>query len=89
MRTATLLAALPLAAAAPAKRAPLLVSETGQLIEGSYIIKLKSSSGFETSAVSALAAKADAVYENLSSFSASLSEEEVESLRGDPNVRQQ
>lgn len=86
MRSAALLAALPLVAAAPAKRAPLLIDETAELIEGSYIIKLKTGEGFEASAVSALVSKADAVYEKLSSFSASLSEEEVEVLRSDPNV---
>lgn len=87
MRSATILAALPLAAAipAPAKRAPLVVPETDELIEGSYIVKLKSSEGVQT-AVSSIAADADAIYSSINSFAASLTEEEVEALRDDPNV---
>lgn len=85
MRTTALIAALPLAAAAPAQRAPLLASESAEIIDGSYIVKLKSSEGFNA-AVSSLVANADSVFPNLSSFAATLTEEEVETLRSDPSV---
>ncbi len=85
MRSATLLAALPLAATAPAKRAPLIVPESDELIEGSYIVKLKSGDGFDA-AISSIASDAEHIYSHLNSFSASLSDEEVDSLRNNPNV---
>lgn len=90
MRAATLLATLPLAAlAAPSKRAPLLTPRGADLIEGKYIVMMKpgASSKVVSAGISAIAADADHVFSRLSGFTASLTTEEVEALRNNPNVR--
>ncbi|KAH7318414.1 subtilisin-like protease PR1I [Stachybotrys elegans] len=86
MRASILIAALPLAMAAPQKRAPLIVPRDVEIIPNKYIVKLKEPAEGEVSAaidtvVSSIAADADVVYENLGGFAATLSDEEVESLR--------
>lgn len=90
MRTASLLSASALAAVAVA-RAPLKIPEGAEVIEGKYIVMMKngpqiSSSASIQSAVSSIAADADLVYKKLGGFAASLTDEEVEALRDDPNV---
>lgn len=92
MRVEALLALLPLVAAAPHKRAPLLIPRDVELIEGKYIVKMKEpekdsvSMQMISQAVASIASKAEHVYETIGGFSSSLTEEEVEKLRNDPNV---
>ena len=91
MKFSAVLAILPLALAAPQKRAPLHVPRDANLIEGHYIVKLKAPAEGEFRAavdevVANIAADADLVYENFGGFAASLSEEEVEALRSNPAV---
>lgn len=90
MRTTSLLSASALAAVASA-RAPLKTPEGAEVIEGKYIVMMKdgpqiSSSASIQSAVGSIAADADLVYKKLGGFAASLTEEEVEALRDDPNA---
>lgn len=85
MRSAALLSLLPLALAAPATRAPLYTRE--EAIEGKYIVKVKNgASASINSAIASIASNADHVYKNLGGFSASLTSEEVETLRNNPDV---
>ncbi|KAF5005491.1 hypothetical protein FDECE_8069 [Fusarium decemcellulare] len=92
MRSATLLALLPLAFAAPSKRAepaPILRPRGSKLVEGKFIVKMKS--GVQTAsvstAVSSIEADADYTYsKSFTGFAASLKEGELEKLRNDPNV---
>ncbi|KAH7312683.1 alkaline phosphatase [Stachybotrys elegans] len=90
MKFSAILAVLPLALAAPQKRAPLHVPRDVDLIEGHYIVKLKAPEGeFRTavdSVVSSIVADADHVYENFGGFAATLTPEEVEALRSNPAV---
>ncbi|KAG8410932.1 hypothetical protein J3458_016497 [Metarhizium acridum] len=91
MKASTLLAILPLAMAAPSKRsfpAPVLVPRDAQLVEGKYIVKMKEKAAFSavSSAISSIAADADYTYEAFNGFAAKLTDEELEKLRGDPNV---
>ncbi|KFA62440.1 hypothetical protein S40285_06096 [Stachybotrys chlorohalonatus IBT 40285] len=94
MRSATLLALLPLALAAPAKRsstAPLLRPRGADIVEGKYIVRMKadsvSASAAVDSAVASIAADADYTYSTtFTGFAASLTEEEVSALREDPSV---
>jgi subtilisin family serine protease len=92
MRAATLLALLPLAAAAPARRsspAPIIRARDAQLVEGKYIVRMKSDSiqASVTSAISSIAADADYTYsKSFNGFAASLSESELKALQADPNV---
>ncbi|KAI5859626.1 subtilisin-like protein [Durotheca rogersii] len=93
MRTAAFLSLLPLAFAAPAKRAtpaPLLKPRTTQLVEGKYIVKL-----YDNAAVSALddtmgifKADADHVYnvEGFKGFASTLTAEDLEKLQNHPDV---
>ncbi|KAI4869153.1 subtilisin-like protein [Hypoxylon rubiginosum] len=93
MRTAALLSLLPLAFAAPAKRAepaPLLKPRGSQLVEGKYIVKL-----YENSAISALQdtmsafqGDADHVYnvEGFKGFASALTAEDLEKLQSHPDV---
>ncbi|KAI2613486.1 subtilisin-like protein [Hypoxylon fragiforme] len=93
MRTATLLSLLPLAFAAPAKRAepaPLLKPRGSQLLEGKYIVKL-----YENSAISALAdtmsafeGDADHIYDikGFKGFASTLTPENLETLQNHPDV---
>lgn len=87
MRSVALLAALPLALAAPHKRAPLHIPRDVDLIEGKYIVKVKAQSevGIQ-SAIQSIAAQADTVFETFGGFSASLTEEELDTLRSNPDV---
>lgn len=94
MRSATLLALLPMAMAAPSttKRsspAPLITPRGADLVEGKYIVRMNkdSVSTAVSSAVSSIAASADYTYAKaFSGFAASLTEKELEALRNDPNV---
>ncbi|KAI9897998.1 hypothetical protein N3K66_006358 [Trichothecium roseum] len=95
MRSAALLALLPLALAAPstaAKRdspAPVMVPRNSELVEGKYIVRMKKDSPKTavSSAVSKIAASADYTYASgFSGFAASLSKEELKSLQNDPQV---
>ncbi|KAM5361425.1 hypothetical protein ACJZ2D_013115 [Fusarium nematophilum] len=92
MRTATLLPLLPLALAAPTKRAepaPILRPRGVQLVDGKYIVKMKTGvqAASVSSAVSSIEADADYTYENsFRGFAASLSDKELKNLQDDPNV---
>jgi subtilisin family serine protease len=95
MRSATLLALLPLAIAAPfqnAKRdrpAPVVVPRGGNAIDGKYIVRMKADaiSASVESAISSIKADADYTYSTgFNGFAASIEAEELEKLRDDPNV---
>jgi subtilisin family serine protease len=91
MRASVALALLPLALAAPQKRAPLHVPRDVNLVEGQYIVKLKAPAEGEftasiNSVVASIAADADIVYEDFGGFAATLTPEEVEALRSNPSV---
>jgi subtilisin family serine protease len=92
MRAATLLALLPLAAAAPARRsspAPILRPRDAQLVEGKFIVRMKSESmkASVMTAVSSIAAEADYTYSKaFNGFAASLSQSELEDLQNNPDV---
>ncbi|KAI1370911.1 subtilisin-like protein [Hypoxylon crocopeplum] len=93
MRTAAFLSLLPLAFAAPAKRAepaPLLKPRGSQIVEGKYIVKL-----YENAAISALEnamstfeGDADHVYnvEGFKGFASALSAADLETLQNHPDV---
>jgi hypothetical protein len=88
MLKAALLGALPLAAATPfaMKRAP--VHTPRDAVEGKYIVKMKASNSLASidSAVASIAADATNVFGALGGFAATLTPEEIETLRDDPNV---
>ncbi|KAF4976267.1 hypothetical protein FZEAL_7035 [Fusarium zealandicum] len=93
MRLSALSASLLLAGSVTAgleKRAPLITrDETG--IDGKYIVMMKPAASAKASArvkstVKSAAVEPDMVFDKLGGFSASLSAQEVESLRDDPNV---
>jgi len=92
MRAATLLALLPFAAAAPSKRsspAPVIAPRGASLIEGKYIVRMKSDaiSTASESAISSIEADADYHYkQGFQGFAASLTPKEVEKMQNDPNV---
>ncbi|KAG5957683.1 hypothetical protein E4U58_005710 [Claviceps cyperi] len=92
MKISTLLALLPLAMAAPARRAspaPVVVPRGVRLVEGKYIVKMKGDSNIQSvsSALSSIKAHADHTYtHSFHGFAASLSPDELEKLRQDPNV---
>ncbi|KJZ71263.1 hypothetical protein HIM_09336 [Hirsutella minnesotensis 3608] len=92
MRSAALLALLPLALAAPAKRsspAPVLVPRNAQAVEGRYIVRMKGGAKGESvvNAVSSIAANADHTYSHtFHGFAASLTAKELEDLKGNPDV---
>lgn len=98
MRSATLLALLPLAMAAPSvvKRdspAPLVKPRGADVVQGKYIVKFKKDVGTASiesvidSAIASVAADADYVYKSkFSGFASSLTDAEVEALQNDPNV---
>jgi hypothetical protein len=92
MRSATLLALLPFALAAPSRRAepaPVLRPRGVKLVDGKYIVKMKG--GIRAASVSAtvstIEADADYTYsKSFSGFAASLKDDEIEKLKNDPNV---
>ncbi|KAI1754385.1 subtilisin-like protease PR1K [Xylaria castorea] len=93
MRSAAILAALPLALAAPSERsspAPLLKPRNGDVIEGKYIVKMKSSSGVQILEAhkNMVASKVDYTYNSnqFAGFAASMTAEEVEALQNMPDV---
>ncbi|KAI1773885.1 subtilisin-like protein [Hypoxylon cercidicola] len=93
MRTAFLLSLLPLAFAAPAKRAepaPLLKPRGSQLVEGKYIVKLYENSAISAleDAMSAFEGDADHVYnvEGFKGFASALTAADLERLQGHPDV---
>ena len=91
MRAATLLALVPMAAALPSvhRQAPVLVPRGGNQIEGKYIVRMKSNSVSASveSAISSIAAEADYTYaRGFTGFAASLTPEELEKLKNNPNV---
>ncbi|KAI0455667.1 subtilisin-like protease PR1K [Xylaria acuta] len=93
MRSAAILAALPLALAAPSKRAspaPLLKPRNGDVIEGKFIVKMKSSTGVQILEAhkNLVASKVDYTYNSnqFTGFAASMTAEEVEALQNMPDV---
>ncbi|KAI1180050.1 subtilisin-like protease PR1K [Nemania sp. FL0916] len=93
MRSAAILAVLPLALAAPSRRAspaPLLKPRNADVIEGKYIVKMKSSSGAKIIEAhkSLVASKVDYTYnsDKFSGFAVSMTPEEVEALQNMPDV---
>lgn len=96
MKVSAILSLLPLAMAAPAslgKReggpAPLLQARDGTPIAGKYIVKMKDQTdGMSiSSAVETFSGDADHVWnEGFKGFAASLNEDEIASLRENPNV---
>ena len=92
MRASTLLAILPLACAAPSKRAspaPVLVPRNAQVIEGKYIVKFRDDipdAQFK-SLMESVKEEADQVYTNvLFGFSAALDAASLERWRNHPDV---
>ncbi|RWA08137.1 hypothetical protein EKO27_g6957 [Xylaria grammica] len=93
MRSAALLAALPLALAAPSKRAspaPLLKPRNADVIEGKYIVKMKSDAGIKVLEAhkGLVSSKVDYTYNShkFFGFAASMTAEEVENLQNMPDV---
>ncbi|TRX94902.1 hypothetical protein FHL15_004363 [Xylaria flabelliformis] len=93
MRSAVIFATLPLALAAPSKRsspAPLLKPRNSDVIEGKYIVKMKSSSGVQILEAhkNMVASKVDYTYNSnqFTGFAASMTAEEVEALQDMPDV---
>lgn len=93
MRSAAIIAALPLALAVPSKRAspaPLLKPRNADVIEGKYIVKMRSSSGIEILEAhkNMVASKIDYTYNSnkFTGFAASMTAEEVEALQNMPDV---
>lgn len=92
MRVSSLLAFLPLAMAAPSRRAnpaPVLVPRGAQVLEGKYIVKMKAEAQTSAveSAISGVSAGASHRYSHsFSGFAASLTPGELEMLQNDPNV---
>ncbi|KAI0191136.1 peptidase S8/S53 domain-containing protein [Xylaria flabelliformis] len=93
MRSAVIFATLPLALAAPSKRsspAPLLKPRNSDVIEGKYIVKMKSDSGVQILEAhkNMVASKVDYTYNSnqFTGFAASMTAEEVEALQNMPDV---
>ncbi|KAI6779266.1 Cuticle-degrading protease-like protein [Emericellopsis cladophorae] len=92
MLVSTLLALLPMAAAAPSAvrgPAPVVVPRGGTHIEGKYIVRMKSNtvSTAVHSAISSIKADADYTYQRgFAGFAASLDDDELRALQNDPNV---
>ncbi|KAI1504230.1 peptidase S8/S53 domain-containing protein [Biscogniauxia marginata] len=93
MRSAAALALLPLALAAPSKRsspAPVIKPRGAQLVDGKYIVKMKKEAeiGALESSIQAIASDADYTYKSnhFSGFASSLTDEELESLKNNPDV---
>ncbi|KAI1477367.1 subtilisin-like protein [Daldinia eschscholtzii] len=93
MRTTTALAFLPLALAAPSKRAspaPVIKPRGAQLVDGKYIVKMKADVKPESiqTSIQSVASDADFVYNSnkFKGFASSLSEEELEALKNNADV---
>ncbi|KAI1071584.1 hypothetical protein NW752_001727 [Fusarium irregulare] len=96
MRSATLLALLPFALAAPsssvsrrAEPAPVIRPRGVKLVDGKYIVKMKSGvqAASVDNTVSTLQANADYTYtKSFRGFAGSLKDDEIEKLKHDPNV---
>ncbi|KAI1465038.1 subtilisin-like protein [Daldinia caldariorum] len=93
MRTTAALALLPLALAAPSKRAspaPVIKPRGAQLVDGKYIIRMKADAKPESiqTSIQSVASDADFVYNTnkFRGFASSLSEEELEALRNNADV---
>lgn len=93
MRTATALALLPLALAAPSKRAtpaPVVKPRGAQLVEGKYIVKMKADAKADSvqSSIQSVSGDADFVYNSskFKGFAGSLSAEELEALQNNDDV---
>lgn len=92
MRVSSLLAFLPLAMAVPSRRsspAPVLVPRGAQVLEGKYIVKMRTEAHVSAveSAISGVSAGADHRYSHsFSGFAAALTPGELEILKNDPNV---
>ncbi|KAG4218934.1 hypothetical protein PC116_g32586, partial [Phytophthora cactorum] len=93
MRTTTALAFLPLALAAPSKRAspaPVIKPRGAQLVDGKYIVKMKADAKPESiqTSIQSVASDADFVYNSnkFKGFASSLSEEELEALKNNADV---
>lgn len=93
MRSASILASLPLALAAPSKRgvpAPLMKPRHGDIIEGKYIVKMKSSSTIQILEThkNMVASNVDYTYNSakFSGFAGTMTAEEVEALQDMPDV---
>ncbi|KAK7946143.1 peptidase S8/S53 domain-containing protein [Apiospora aurea] len=94
MRTATLIALLPLALAAPstkrAQPAPVIKPRGATLVDGKYIVKMKSGvkSDSMSTTMSSFAANAEHVYNTgkFNGFASALTPEELKTLQDDENV---
>ncbi|KAI1204155.1 peptidase S8/S53 domain-containing protein [Annulohypoxylon truncatum] len=93
MRTTAALALLPLALAEPSKRAtPALVIKPrgAQLIDGKYIVKMKTNVDTDSlhSSIQAISSNADFVYNSndFKGFASSLSAEELEALQNNDDI---
>nr|ANV82734.1 cuticle-degrading-prorease [Cordyceps fumosorosea] len=88
MRLSIIAAVIPLAIAAPVvEPAPLLEARGSQAIPGKYIVKLKDSATIGIMEAQAKVSSTGHVYKNvIKGFSASLTKQELERLRNDPDV---
>ncbi|KAK8141349.1 subtilisin-like serine protease [Beauveria asiatica] len=87
MRLSIIAAALPLAIAAPVVEPAPLIEARGQTIAGNYIVKLKDTATMSIMDAASKVSKPKFVYTDVfPGYAASLSPEEVERLRHDPNV---
>lgn len=93
MLTAAFLSLLPLALAAPARRAepaPLIKPRGSQLIEGKFIVKMKDqiTASVLDEAMTAFQGDADHVYnvEGFKGFASTLDEAALETLQNHPDV---
>ncbi|KAI0180665.1 peptidase S8/S53 domain-containing protein [Hypoxylon sp. FL1284] len=93
MRTATALALLPLALAAPSKRAspaPVIKPRGAQLVDGKYIVKMKAGAKADSvqTSIQSVSSDADFVYNSskFKGFAGSLSAEELEALKNNDDV---
>ncbi|UNI24386.1 hypothetical protein JDV02_010136 [Purpureocillium takamizusanense] len=91
MRAVALLALFPFSFASPTKRsspAPVLIPQNAKVIDGKYIVKMRSGENNAVSAaVESITAHADYIYSHsFHGFAASLTKEEVEKLKNNPHV---
>lgn len=93
MRTTAALALLPLALAAPAKRAtpaPVIRPRGAQLLDGKYIVKMKGDAQLASiqSSIQSVSSDADFVYNSnkFKGFASTLTAEELEALKNNADV---